>query len=173
MHKVSLLFASSWRYQPCTASCSDAGTERQVLGKHTSESCPQPKLLLIDAWVPATTSLSTHFIFVKLFATLIYYFLLFIILLLLIKTLLFAKDLLQSPHSHSFKQEYGSQHISSPHCYFWPLMRCCLVFSPSLHPKGFVWRSVAGPKRLLQTQVHHTVSSGDRQEPQEQCQARA
>lgn len=85
MHKVSLLLASSWRYQPCTASSSDAGTERQVLGKHTSESPPQSELLLIDAWVPATTSLSMHFILVKLFATLIYYFLLFIILLLLIK----------------------------------------------------------------------------------------
>lgn len=48
------------------------------------------------------------------------------------KSLLFTEDLLQSPHPHSFKQEYISQLISSPRRYFWPLMRCCLVFPPSL-----------------------------------------
>lgn len=59
----SLVLVSSWRYQPHTESSSDADMERQVLGKHTPESPPHHRLLLlIDAQVTATTSLSRHFI---------------------------------------------------------------------------------------------------------------
>lgn len=44
---------------------------------------------------------------------------------------------------------------------------------PSLPPQGFVCRSVAGPKGLLQTPSHHLFPSGDGQEPREQPQSGA
>lgn len=80
MRKLSLVLVSSWRYQSCRTSSSDAGTEWQVLGKHTSESPPHPGLLLIDARIAAATSPGKHFIFVKPFAKLIYFFIIYLII---------------------------------------------------------------------------------------------